>query len=231
MFKIVRGGTMREIFQNALNVSEYMRYAITEKHESTWIAQRNGRTKNGIDKTEVAVLKMFEMSSKKDFVDNFAELNITPIAVSYEFEPCDFMKTREIYLARKHGQYVKQAGEDLLSILHGIQQFKGNTHFSLCKSITLEELHRCNTLTHNDKLKCLAGIIDKRIYEGYKLFKTNFIAHDLRGNKTEFSDKYSIADKAEFTLYMEKSIEKIEGNKNDLREIFLGIYASPVDMK
>jgi hypothetical protein len=231
MFKIVRGGSACEIFQNSLNVSEYMRHAITEKHESTWIAQRNGRTKDGCDKTEIAVLKMFTMSSKKPFAENLAELNIAPIAVSYEYEPCDFMKTREIYLTKKHGQYVKQAGEDLLSIIHGIQQHKGDTHFSLCKPITREELEECMKFTHNEQFKYLAKIIDNRIYNGYKIFKTNYIAHDLRGNKTEFSDMYSAADKAEFTFYMEKGLEKIEGAKDELREIFLGIYANSIDAK
>jgi hypothetical protein len=231
MFKIVRGGSGREIFQNSLHVSEYMRHAITEKQASTWIAQRNGRTKDGCDKTEIAVLKMFAMSSKKPFVGNLAELNIAPIAVSYEYEPCDFMKTREIYLTQKHGQYVKQAGEDLLSILHGIKQYKGNAHFSLCKPITREELEDCVRISHNEQFNRLAGIIDKRIYDNYKLFKTNYIANDLRGNKTEFSDIYSTADKAEFAFYMEKGLEKIEGDKDKLREIFLGIYANPVDMK
>ena len=105
MFKIVRGGTMREIFNNSLKVSQYMRYAITQKHQSTWIAQRNGRTKNGFDSTEVAVLKMFSMSSSAEFVSNLLELNITPIAISYEYEPCDFLKTRELYISQKK-QYI-----------------------------------------------------------------------------------------------------------------------------
>jgi hypothetical protein len=231
MFKIVRGGTAREIFQNSLNVSEYMRYTITEKRESTWIAQRNGRTKDGYDKTEIAVLKMFAMSSKKSFVDNFAELNLVPISVSYEIEPCDFMKTREIYLTRKNGKYVKQAGEDLLSIIHGIKQCKGDMHFSICKPVTEEELRECDALPRNDKFKSLAHIIDKRIYDRYKLFKTNYISHDLRGNKTEFSDMYSAADKDSFISYMDKGLRKIEGDKNELKNIFLSIYANPVDTK
>jgi hypothetical protein len=229
MFKIVRGGSAREIFQNSLNVSEYMRYAITVKHESTWIAQRNGRTKNGCDRTEIAVLKMFAMSSKKPFAENLAELNIAPAAVSYEYEPCDFMKTREIYLTQKHGKYVKQEGEDLLSVVHGIKQYKGNVNFTICKPVTAEELEQCSVYPHNEQYRQLAGIIDRRIYEGYKLHKTNYIAHDILGNKDEFAGIYSIADKAEFVFYMEKGLEKIEGDKDELRRIFLGIYANPVD--
>jgi hypothetical protein len=230
MFKIVRGGIMREFFQNSLNVSEYMRYTITEKRQSTWIAQRNGRTKDGADRTEIAVLKMFAMSSNKPFVENFAEFHITPIAVSYEFEPCDFMKTREIYLKQKHGQYKKQAGEDLLSIIQGIKQQKGDANISICKPITIEELEECAGLSNNERFKHLAEIIDQRIYNNYKLFKTNYIAHDLRENKAEFSDRYSTVNKKEFIYYMEKWLENIEGDKDSLRMIFLGIYANAVDL-
>ncbi|MDR0683453.1 MAG: acyltransferase [Dysgonamonadaceae bacterium] len=229
MFKIIRGGSPREFLANSLNVSEYMRYAITEKHQSTWIAQRNGRTKDGNDQTEIAVLKMFAMSSKQPFVENLAELNITPIAVSYEREPCDFMKTREIYLTRKSGKYEKQAGEDLLSILHGIKQYKGDMNLTVCKPVTQEELIECDALPHKDKFKHLALIIDKKIYEGYRLFKTNYLAHDLRENKTEYGDLYTKTDSKRFVDYMEQGLSLIEGDKDELRDIFLGIYANPVN--
>ena len=228
MFKIIRGGSMRDFLTNSMNVSEYMRYAITVKRQSTWIAQRNGRTKDGNDKTEVAVLKMFEMSSKQPFVENLTELNITPIAVSYEIEPCDFMKTREIYLTRKNGKYEKQAGEDLLSILHGIKQYKGDMNLTVCKPVSQKELIECDALPHKDKFKHLAHIIDKRIFEGYKLFKTNYLAHDLRKYKTEYADLYTETDSKCFVDYMEQGLSLIEGDKDELRDIFLGIYANPV---
>ncbi|GHT34884.1 acyltransferase [Bacteroidia bacterium] len=227
MFKIVRGGTPREIFVNSLNVSEYMRHAITEKHESTWIAQRNGRTKDGLDKTEIAVLKMFAMSSKKTFAENLGELNITPIAVSYEYEPCDFLKTRERYISRRQ-TYIKEPGEDLNSILHGIRQFKGNTHYTVCPTITAEELAECAALPHAEQYKALASLIDKRIYAGYRLWKTNYIAHDMLHNKTDFSEFYNAEDKQKFIEYMNGGLSQIDGDRNELQEIFLGIYANPV---
>jgi hypothetical protein len=230
MFKIIRGGTSRDFFNNLLNVSEYMRYTITEKRQSTWIAQRNGRSKDGNDKTEIAVLKMFAMSSKKPFVENLAELNITPIAVSYEIEPCDFMKTREVYLTRKYGKYDKQPGEDLLSIIHGIKQYKGDMHLSVCKPVMEEELIECDSLPQKNKFKHLAHIIDKRIYAGYKLFKTNYLAHDLREGKTEFANIYTEEDSSRFVNYMEQGLNVIEGDKKELQNIFLGIYANPVDV-
>jgi len=228
MFKIIRGGTAREIFVNSLNVSEYMRYAITEKHESTWIAQRNGRTKDGVDKTEIAVLKMFAMSSKKPFVENLGELNITPMAVSYEYEPCDFLKTREIYLSRRQA-YQKAQGEDLNSIMQGILQFKGNTHYTICETITSAELSECEKLPHSERFKELANIIDKKIHAGYKLWKTNYTAHDILHNKSEFTTLYSADDRLRFIDYMNAGLKLLNGDCNELQEIFLGIYANPVD--
>jgi len=227
MFKIVRGGTAREIFINAQRVSEYMRYAITEKRCSTWIAQRNGRTKDGYDKTEIGVLKMFAMSSKKDFVDNLDELNITPITVSYEYEPCDFLKTREVYISRQQ-QYVKQPGEDLSSILNGIKQYKGNVHYTICKPITREELESCAKFPNSERFKILAEIIDNRIYGGYKLFKTNYIAFDILENGTRFSEYYTPEEREKFIVYMENGLSQLEGDKKELQQIFLEIYAGSV---
>ena len=227
MFKIVRGGTMREIFENSLKVSQYMRYAITQKHQSTWIAQRNGRTKNGFDSTEVAVLKMFAMSSPLSFVPNLMELNITPLAISYEYEPCDFLKTREIYISKRK-QYKKEQGEDISSIVHGVTQWKKHIHLAVCETITEEELKQCDTFTHNEKFKCLAEIIDRKIYQNYKLYKTNYIAHDLLHNANTHIFHYSNEEKEAFKQYMSAGLKNIEGNINELETIFLEMYAKPV---
>ena len=228
MFKIVRGGTMREIFNNSLKVSQYMRYAITQKHQSTWIAQRNGRTKNGFDSTEVAVLKMFSMSSSAEFVSNLLELNITPIAISYEYEPCDFLKTRELYISQKK-QYVKEEGEDIASIMHGVNQYKGHIHLSVCESVTEEELKKCDEFNHNEKYKSLAEIIDSKIYKNYKLYKTNYIAHDLLYDEKKYTSAYSDEEKEAFIQYMNSGLKDIEGEIEELRKIFLQIYATPIN--
>ncbi len=228
MFKIIREGKGREVFVNSLNVSKYMRYTITTKQESTWIAQRNGRTKDGNDITEMAVLKMFAMSSKKPFIENLLELNITPVTVSYEYEPCDFLKAREVYLSRKN-TYIKESGEDLNSILQGIKQFKGNTHFSICKTITESELAECTKFTSSNRFKELARIIDNKIYSGYKLWKTNYIAHDILHNDEQFTSFYSQKEKEDFIEYMNTGLSAIVGDFQELKEIFLGIYANPVD--
>jgi len=227
MFKLVRGGTVREVLINSRNVSDYMRHAITQKKQSIWIAQRNGRTKDGDDKTEVAVLKMFAMSSKLHFVDNFMEINLMPLSISYEFEPCDFMKVREIYISRRK-QYEKESGEDLVSIKNGISQQKGNVSMVVCAPITPQELDECDKFHQNEKYKKLAEIIDQRIYNSYKLWKTNHIAFDLLHKSAKFSNQYSHEDKEYFINYMNTGLANIEGDINELTEIFLNIYANPV---
>lgn len=228
MFKIVREGTAKEMFTNSFNVSTYMRYAILHKNESTWIAQRNGRTKDGDDKTQVALLKMFAMSSPKPFVDNLKEMNIAIISVSYEYEPCDFLKTREIYLTSINGGYRKTENEDLHSIIKGITQFKGNVHYTICRPISGEELLLCDTVSHQEKFRMLADIIDKRIIEGYKLFVTNYMAFDIVEKSSRFAHLYNEEQKESFIDYMTKGLQELEGDNDTLRRIFLNIYANPI---
>ena len=228
MFKIIRGGSAKEIFVNSQNVSDYMRYAITHKNESTWIAQRNGRTKDGDDKMQVAVIKMLAMSSDKPFADNLAEMNIAPIAVSYEYEPCDVLKTQEVYLLRKNGTYTKTANEDLNSIVTGIRQFKGRISYTFCPPITETELASCQEAPQKERFRLLAEIIDRRIYSGYHLFKTNYMAYDLVEGTHRFTQFYRDEDLKEFIAYAGERTSSLEGDRDELQKIFLGIYANPV---
>lgn len=227
MFRIVRGGNIRDFYKNSIEVSSYMRYAITEKNQSTWIAQRNGRTKDGFDKTEPGVLKMLAMSSDKPFVENLSELNITPIAISYEYESCDFLKTQELYVTR-YQKYQKAPNEDFNSILKGITQPKGEVTMVITPSITKEELEKCDLFQKSDKFNILAKIIDKRIVKNYKLYKNNYIAYDLLQDTPLFTGNYSVAEKNNFIDYMHSGLDTIIGDKEELMSIFLGIYANPV---
>ncbi|HOF16989.1 MAG TPA: acyltransferase [Bacteroidales bacterium] len=230
MFKIIRGGNIRDFYRNSVHVSTYMRYAITEKKQSTWIAQRNGRTKDGNDTTEMAVLKMFTLSSNKRFVPNLLELNITPLIISYEYEPCVFLKVAELYVSM-YQKYEKKEDEDFQSIIQGIIQWKGNIHFVVGKPITEDELKECDQLQKNDKFIRLAQIIDKRIYDNYRLWKTNYIAYDLLYNTDTYTMHYSPSEKSDFIQYMKNGLEKIEGEYDELENIFLKIYANPVKNK
>ena len=227
MFKVVRSSNIREFLKNSMHLSEYIRYTITEKGESIWIAQRNGRTKDGNDTTDQGIIKMFCMSRPSDPVNALDELNIVPIAISYQIEPCDILKTRELYLTRKTDKYIKQQGEDLNSILTGITQQKGIVNLSFCKPITKEELEFDHKIP-NEFYKNIASLIDKRIYKHYKLYNNNYIAHDLLSGKNTYSDHYKSEEKEAFIKRCDYMLSNIEGNKDTLMSIFLGIYANPV---
>jgi len=160
-------------------------------------------------------------------VDNLAELNITPLVISYEYEPCDFLKTQELFVT-KYQKYEKAPGEDLNSILQGIRQPKGHIHLVAADSITNEELLFCDQLGKNNKYQKLAQIIDNRVYANYQLWKTNYIAHDLWAKSYKYHDFYSESEKSAFIEYMDNGLHSLIGDYDELRDIFLLIYAQPV---
>lgn len=234
MFKTERpSNNMREFAQKSQQLSEYIRHTI-KNGTSVWIAQRNGRTKDGFDKTDQGLITMFSMSgNRNDLISNISELNITPIAISYEIEPCDILKTREMFVKRKNGEYVKKPMEDLNSILTGIKQYKGNIDIKICEPITREDLEPYKELNKRDIIKNIATIIDEKIYKAYKLFPNNYIAHDILNNKSQWSDFYNEKEKEEFNRILDNAMTQLcqefgKEAESDLRNIFLGIYANPV---
>lgn len=227
MFRIMRGGTRQDFYRNLKEVSAYMRYTLLQKHSSVWIAQRNGRTKDGMDKTESALLKMFATSSDKPFVENLSELNITPVAVSYEYEPCDFLKTQELYISQ-YQPYIKEEGEDLHSILRGITQQKGRIHLAMAPTIGEADLQECDKLDRNARFAQLARLIDQQIYQRYRLFPTNYIACDILSNTNRYESMYDSETKVFFEQRMQKGLSMLQGDEEELRSIFLSIYANPV---
>ena len=207
MFRTERGGSPKEFYNSMMHMSEYMRHVITEVHESVWIAQRNGRTKNGIDATDPAIIKMFGMSRRDDRVVSLAELNIVPVAVSYEWESCDKLKTLELYLTKKNGHYEKKPGEDLNSLI------------------------ALNDCPSGEFYKRVAELMDSRINPHFYLHPNNYIAHDLRSGSDTYAEHYTKEQKDTFVKYMDWMNEYPEMNREELEEIFLGIYANPVDVK
>jgi len=228
MFKVIRSSNIHDFKKNSQHLSEYIRYAITEKDESIWIAQRNGRTKDGSDTTDQGIIKMFCMSKSSDLVESIDELNIVPIAISYQIEPCDILKTRELYLSKSVDRYVKQPGEDINSIKTGIIQQKGLVNLSFSEPIKRQELD-FDYKTPNEFYKNIAKLIDKRIYKHYKLYNNNYIAHDIRSGEATYSSHYTTEDKDAFVARCNDMLDQTEGDKETLRSIFLGIYANPVD--
>ena len=223
MFKVERpGGDLKEFYRSS--------YAIMEKKQSVWIAQRNGRTKNGIDATDQGIIKMFCMSEPKNKIKALADLNIAPISISYEWESCDILKALELYESQ-YTKYTKKPGEDLNSILTGILQLKGRVHIELCEPISIDELSAFEGLTNNEYHKAVAKLIDKRINNAYKLYPNNYIAHDLLYGNTKYRDKYSDEEYNAFVKHLAE-LDKYDTCDNErLKEIFIGIYSNPVDNK
>jgi len=230
MFKVERGAsTPREFYICSLHLSEYIRDTLLNQQQSVWIAQRNGRTKDGNDQTDQGIIKMFGMSRTDDKIESLSELNIMPVAVSYEWEPCDIQKVLELYESAKMGTYVKKPGEDLSSILSGITGYKGQVHFEMCDPITREDLAAFDDLTNSVFHREVAALIDRCIHAAYKLFPNNWIAHDIRYGKSTYSDKYTPEQKEAFMKHLAE-LEKYENAELDvLKEIMLAIYSNPVD--
>ncbi len=227
--KVVRGISARELYLSSQLLSEYIRLRITSGVSSIWLAQRQGRTKNGADTTEQGLLKMLDMSGKKTFIANFLELNITPMTVSYEYEPCDILKAREVLISR-YKKYVKEDGEDVHSIITGVKQQKGNVHICISPKLTEQEVYEASLCDKNDRYQFIRQTVDLKVIDGYKLWKTNYMAYDLLNNTTKYSDRYSPEEKEAFTDYMNAQMDTVEPelNRDELREIFLQIYSNPV---
>ena len=232
MIKVIRGISARELYLSSQLLSRYIRSTITSGKSSIWLAQRQGRTKDGIDTTEQGLLKMLDMSGTGTFQENFAELNIVPLSISYELEPCDVRKAREILISRTQ-KYVKTRTEDMHSIVMGIRQQKGDVHLNFGLPITPDEIELASHCDKNDRYQAIRHAVDKRIIAGYQLWKTNYIAYDLVNHSYKYAELYTPEDVEKFTEYTEHRLDKVERrlNRAELRDIFLRIYSNPVESK
>lgn len=230
MFRVERGGNMKDFYLSSKHLSDYIRYVLTEKGQSMWIAQRNGRTKNGRDQTDQGIIKMFCMSEPSDKIKALSELNIIPVSVSYEWESCDVLKALELYESR-FSKYIKKPGEDLNSILTGITQPKGKVNFTFCNQITEAELHQFDDCTNNEYHRAVAQLLDQRINAAYQLTPNNYIAHDMRYGQQLYRDRYTDAERDAFRTHMEKLCSFDIAEPDVLKDIFLGIYSNPIDVK
>lgn len=228
MFMVKREGNVKELYDISRQLSAYIRHTILDKNVSVWIAQRNGRTKDGNDQTQTGLLKMLNMSGNKGFMKSFSELNIVPLTISFEYEPCDFLKVQELYLSSLHSKYVKAPGEDLNSILTGIKQPKGKIHVAFGSPIQTELTEIDKASNDNEKIKLLTAAIDKQIYQNYKLNPVNYIAYDLLNQTDVFKDTYTAKAKDDFLVYISNHVKQLKGEDDVLKQIFLKLYANPV---
>jgi hypothetical protein len=228
MFTFYRGGSRIEQYQNAMLHSAYIKHTIKNKNESIWIAQRDGRTKNGDDRTQTGLLKMFSLGSK-DICEALVDLNIVPLTISYEYEPCDVFKVKEAYFSEP-GKYVKAPNEDFDSVMYGITKYKGKIHMEF--GVPMNEFIRNLSKTpidQNEKAFLIAQEIDRQIHLNYKLNGVNYIAYDLFNASNIYLNKKYIQDEVnQFENYIAQKLLMIDGDKVKLRDYFIKMYANPV---
>lgn len=230
-FIVKRGVSVRQMLDVSKNLSAYIRHTILDTKESIWIAQREGRAKDSDDRTQGSVLKMLNMSGSGDIVSNLMELNIFPVAISYEFDPCDYLKAKEFQQKRDNPDFVKSQRDDLLSMETGILNNKGRVHFTLTSPINdrLAELDR--TMEKNELIAAIASIIDKEIYKHYRFYPCNYVAYDMLTGTKRFSGNYGLKDKKEFEAYLQGQLDKIVLPGKDeafLRTKMLEMYTNPL---
>lgn len=230
-FIVQRTLTMRQMLESSARMSRYMHYTINEKKQSIWIAQREGRAKDSNDRTQESVLKMVAMGGEGDFLDRLIEMNIVPLSISYEYDPCDYLKAREYQLKRDVLDYKKTTADDLLNMETGMFGFKGRVHFQVatCINDQLKQLDR--SLSKQELFANIASIIDRGIHSNYRFFPNNYVAYDWLLGKTRFTDHYSAEEKEAFEAYIAQQIDKIDIKEKDidyLRHMLLLMYANPL---
>ncbi|MFY9150810.1 MAG: glycerol acyltransferase [Prolixibacteraceae bacterium] len=226
-FVVRRNLPARELLMASKKLSEYIRRDITVDNSSVWIAQREGRTKDGNDKTQPALLKMLNLSNHKEFVDGFNELRIVPLSISYEIEPCGISKVAELYKRKTEG-FEKTQEDDLRSMGQGLVRPKGHVHFGFGKPITnLEEI-----LTPGEpvagQIDKLAEHLDRRIYSNFKIWPNNYIAEDLLLNNSNNKEFYTPEQYDRFVGMLNEACSLIDGDTEVIRNMFLQMYVNPL---
>jgi hypothetical protein len=227
MIKVYRGGKPREMLMNAQKLSAYIHKRVSIDGRSVWIAQRKGRTKDGHDQTDIGVLKMISLAGKKHLLESILKLNITPISISYEWEPCDVRKVKEIYVSQQKA-YVKAADEDLQSIIGGILTPKGHIHLGLSNSINEKLEQAAPKLKSGQILNYCTELIDFEIYRNYRLWPNNFLAYDLLNQSKTYQKYYTDDTKKQLDARMQKAVDEIGKDPELVEKLFLKLYAQPL---
>lgn len=226
-FTVRRGLSLRETLAASQLMSRYIHYAVTQKKENIWIAQREGRAKDSSDHTQDAVLKMLAMGG------DLKELNIVPLTISYEYDPCDYLKAQEFQQKRDNPSFKKSRQDDLDNMKTGIFGYKGRVVYRSAAPVNtwIDELAE---LPKTEYYKVLAERMDREIHRGYELFPCNYIALDELNGNNENASHYTDADKQRFETYLAGQLAKIQIDNKDeafLRERILTMYANPVRNK
>jgi hypothetical protein len=226
-FLVHRGLSPRELLHSSKLMSEYIGKLILTENRSVWIAQREGRTKDGNDATHQGVLKMLGMgSNEENLMDYFKKLQIVPVSISYEYDPTDALKMPQLMAEAKAEKYVKEKNEDFITLLSGIigQKKRIHIHVGLILKSELDVIAKENDNT-NKQVQALAQVIDNSILQSYKLWPTNYIAYDILYKTNRFKDHYTESEKSLFERRLEM---KIDASNGIMMESFLNMYANPV---
>ena len=219
----------------AIQLSRYIHYVLTQKKAPVWIAQREGRCKDGNDRTQESLLKMLTYGNRDvSFIESLKELNIAPIAISYEYDPNDRLKAREYLLKSKNPNYKKTQEDDLESMKIGIMENKGHIHYAFTPCIN-ERLDKIPAdLDRLLMVQRICNIIDHAIHANYKIFKTNYIAHDLLFDNKDFAEHYTAQDEKEFRDYLNAQLDRINdipvnaSDRNYMLKYMLQMYSNPL---
>ena len=228
-FIVQRSLSLREMLAASKLMSRYMHFVITQKKNPIWIAQREGRAKDGNDRTQEAVLKMIAMGGEGTAAERLMAMHIVPLSISYEFDPCDFLKAKEFQMKRDNPAYKKTRADDLINMQTGLFGYKGRVHYA-CAPCIDDWIATQEGLSNAEFFAATAHRLDEEIYRNYRLYPNNFVALDLLNNGKDYISHYSEEDKAQFEQYLQQQIDKIDlPNKDEafLRERLLEMYANP----
>ena len=231
-FIVKRGVSVKEQLASSKQLSAYIYNNLTQRNRSVWIAQREGRAKDSNDRTQESILKMLALSSDKELINTLEDLSITPVTLSYEFDPCDYLKAQEFQLRRDDPEFKKSPLDDLRSMEIGILGYKGNIIFKIGDPINkvLPEI-REELSEKADQVAAIAELIDREIHLNYHFYPVNYIAYDMCSGENRFTAHYTEKEKAEIEVYMQKQIDKIEIENKDeafLRSKLYEMYAYPL---
>ncbi|MBX2928112.1 MAG: 1-acyl-sn-glycerol-3-phosphate acyltransferase [Saprospiraceae bacterium] len=228
-FAVKRSGTPRELYEHSLQLSHYIRRSIVQGEDSVWIAQREGRTKDGNDQTHPGLLNMLSMSGKEDIKTHLHALRIVPVAISYEYNPCAVLKTEEFLEKQTTGEAKKSFQNDMQHILLGLRGHKGRLHYHFDKPLD-EELNILDTSTNRkQQLEWTAEIIDRSIHRHYRLYPVNYIAHDILTGTAQYEHLYSPEEFRTQEQYFDAQVQMLSDDRDGAgRHYLLAMYANPV---
>lgn len=236
-FVVKRNTGLREGLEAAKKLSAYIHYCIMEKHESVWIAQREGRAKDSSDHTQDSLIKMLSIGGEGSFIDKVKEINLLPVCISYEYDPNDYLKAREFLMRRRDPDFKKSQRDDLFSMETGLMQYKGKVHFQLTPRLNSKLDQIGEFPDNNSAAKHVGCLIDQAIHRSYEIFDINYVAYDLLHGGNRFARRYDESKKQEAMDYFNRQLDKVEldgitaEERDYMWHMMLTMYSNPLGNK